>query len=107
VGEKVRRNERLDEALIRGIREETGLRAEIREHICTFDQIKNSGYFQGGISHIFVDKVVRVYSKKVELNEEAEDFVWLPVKTVLKELDIESNAKHTLKLYAKMQPLRN
>lgn len=103
VGEKVRRNERLDEALIRGIHEETGLHAEIGEHICTFDQIKNSGYYQQGISHVFVDKIVKVFSKQVELNEEAQDFIWIPAKTALRELDIEPNARHTLELYAQIQ----
>lgn len=103
VGEKVRINERLDDALIRGIFEETKLRAMVGRHICTFDQIKNSGYFKAGVSHIFVDKIVQVNRKNVELNEEAEDFLWVPLQIALKELDIEPNAKHTLKLYAQMQ----
>ncbi len=103
VGEKVRRNERLDDALIRGIREETGLRAEIGRHICTFDQIKNSGYFKDGINHIFIDKIVKVYSKKVELNEEAQEFVWMPATLALGNLNIEPNARHTIEMYSKMQ----
>ncbi len=102
VGGKVRRNERLEDALGREIREETGLRAEVGEHICTFDQIKHSGYYQAGIQHIFVDKVVRVANKKVQLNEEAEDFIWIPPRVALKELSIEPNARHTLELYARM-----
>ncbi|MEK7503074.1 MAG: NUDIX domain-containing protein [Patescibacteria group bacterium] len=103
VGEKVRVNERLEDALIRGIFEETGLKAEVGEHICTFDQIKNSGYFKTGVSHIFVDKVVKVFGKKVELNEEAQEFMWAPPRLALKELDIEPNAKHTLELYVQMR----
>lgn len=103
VGEKVRINERLDDALVRGIFEETKLRARVDRHICTFDQIKNSGYFKVGVSHIFVDKVVRVDRKKVELNEEAQEFIWVPPRVALKELDIEPNAKHTLELFTQMQ----
>lgn len=101
VGGKVRRNERLDDALIREIKEETGLKAGIGKHICTFDQIKNSGYYLPGIQHIFVDKVVEVESKKVKLNEEAEDYIWIPPRIALNELPIEPNARHTLEIYSR------
>lgn len=99
VGEKVKRHERLDDALLRGIKEETGLSATVGRHICTFDQIKNSGYFLLGINHIFVDKVVKVQSKKVVLNEEAQEFLWATPKEALLHLPIEPNARHTLELY--------
>jgi len=100
VGGKVRRNERLDSALIREVKEETGLSSFVGEHICTFDQIKNSGYYLSGVQHIFVDKVTRVKSKKVRLNEEAQEYIWIPPQVALKELSIEPNARHTLELYA-------
>jgi len=102
IGGKVRRNERLEDALKREIKEESGLRSKIGEHICTFDQIKNSGYYKAGTQHIFVDKIVRVDSRKVRLNEEAEEYLWIPARTALKELLIEPNARHTLELYTKM-----
>jgi len=100
VGGKVRRNERLDSALLREVKEETGLYAKVGKHLCTFDQIKNSGYYRSGIQHIFVDNVVHVNSKRVQLNDEAQDYVWLPAEVALKELPIEPNARHTLELYA-------
>lgn len=103
VGGKVKRNERLEQALIREVKEETGLQSEIGQHICTFDQIKNSGYYLSGIQHIFVDNVVSVSSKKVRLNDEAEDFIWLPAGEALKILDIEPNARYTLELYSANQ----
>src|SRR3989344_1422358 len=83
VGGKVRRNERLEDALVREVKEETGLNASVGRHICTFDQLKNSGYYMGGVQHIFVDKVVRVESKKVRLNDEAQEYIWLPAKVAL------------------------
>ncbi len=102
IGGKVRRNERLEDALKREIFEESGLKSKIGEHICTFDQIKNSGYYKAGIQHIFVDKIVKVGSKQVCLNEEAQEYIWVPPRIALKELQMEPNARHTLELYAKM-----
>lgn len=102
VGGKVRRHERLDDALRREVKEETGLDASASQHICTFDQIKNSGYYLSGIQHIFVDKIARVTSKKVRLNEEAQEYIWVPSSIALKELSIEPNARHTLELYSKL-----
>ncbi len=102
VGGKVRRNERLAEALLREVKEEASLAGAVGDHLCTFDQIKYSGYYLKGVSHVFVDNIVRVGSKKVILNDEAEDFIWMPAKNALKELDIEPNARHTVELYAKI-----
>ncbi len=102
IGGKVRRNERLDAALTREIKEESGLRAFIGQDICAFDQIKDSGYYLGGVQHVFIDKIVRVDSKRVRLNEEAQDYIWIPARHALKELPIEPNARHTVELYSKM-----
>lgn len=99
VGGKVRRRERLHEALFREVHEETGLDAQIGKHICTFDQIKHSGYYDTSTHHLFVDYVVRVDRKKVILNEEAQEYVWLPARHALTELPLEPNARHTLQLY--------
>ncbi len=103
VGGKVRRNERLQHTLLREVKEETGLTGEIGPHICTFDQIKNSGYYQLGVQHIFVDNVVRVTSKQVVLNDEAQEYIWVLPSEALQYLDIEPNAKTTLKLYTEQQ----
>lgn len=101
VGGKVRRGERLQAALLREVHEETSLRGEAGAHICTFDQIKNSGYYKRGIQHIFVDNVVGVKSKRVVLNEEAQDYVWATPSEALEHLDIEPNARTTVELYQK------
>ncbi len=100
IGGKVNRNERLHKALLREVKEETNLNGEVGNHICTFDQIKNSGYYKVGVSHIFVDNVVKVKNKKVVLNDEAQDYIWALPEEALKHLDIEPNAKTTLELYA-------
>lgn len=99
VGGKVRRNELLRDALLREVKEETGLVGKIGQHLCTFDQLKDSGYYQLGVNHIYVDNVVSVDSKQVQLNDEAEDFVWMPPEIALRDLDIEPNARYTLEIY--------
>lgn len=101
VGGKVRRNERLREALLREVKEETRLTGEVGQHIVTFDQLKDSGYYRPGVQHIFVDNVVAVKSKRVVLNEEAQDYIWALPSEALKHLDIEQNARTTIELYAK------
>lgn len=100
VGGKVRRNERLKAALLREVKEETGLTGEVGAHLCTFDQLKNSGYYQAGVQHIFVDDIVKVKNKTVVLNEEAQDYIWATPTEALKYLDIEPNAKSTVEIYA-------
>lgn len=99
VGGRVRRNERFIDALVREVKEETGLNAKVGRHICTFDQIENSGYYQQGTQHLFVDNIVKATSKRVNLNDEAQDYVWIPAKEALDVLDIEPNAQHTIKKY--------
>ena len=99
VGGKVRRNERLHDALLREVHEETGLHGTVGRHLLTFDQIKDSGYYQKGVQHVFVDNVVRVRSKKVTLNEEAQDYIWAPADEALASLNIEPNARMTVELY--------
>lgn len=103
VGGKVRQGERLNDALQREVYEETGLRADIDNHIITFDQLEKSGYYQEHIQHLFVDYSVRVSSKRVRLNEEAQSYVWMPAEQALAELDIEPNARYTLERYLAMQ----
>lgn len=100
VGGKVRRNERLKDALLREVKEETQLSGVVGTHLCTFDQIKNSGYYNETTQHIFVDNIVEVDSKKVVLNDEAQEYVWARASEALNHLDIEPNARHTLELYA-------
>lgn len=106
VGGKVKRNERLQNAWTREIKEETGLDADIGKDICAFDQIKNSGYYNVAVSHIFIDKIAQAKSRKVRLNYEAEDYIWVLPSEALARLDIEPNARHTLELYAKMANVR-
>jgi len=101
VGGKVKRNERLQEALLREVKEETGLCGVVGRHIVTFDQFKDSGYYRSGVQHIFVDNIVDVKSKKIVLNDEAQDYIWALPGEALSKLDIEPNARETIEVYYK------
>lgn len=99
VGGGVKPGETLTTALLREIYEETGLRGSVGRHLCTFDQIKQSGYYRTQTNHIFVDNLVTVDTKQVRLNHEAESYIWAPVLEALRQLDIEPNARVTLNHY--------
>ncbi len=99
VGGKLRRNELLKEALLREVREETGLRGAVGPHLCTFDQLRGSGYHDPAVHHLFVDFVVRTGRRTIRLNDEAEDSVWLPADIALRDLPLEPNARRTVQTY--------
>lgn len=99
IGGKVNRNETLADSLKREIMEETRLDSRIKESICTFDQIKNSGYYKPWEHKVFTDNVADATKREVILNEEAEEFIWIEPSLALQELNIEPNAKKTLEFY--------
>lgn len=99
VGDTLRRRERLKQALCRSVKTETDLDGRPGRHLCTFDQIKNSGYHQADLHHLFVDYTVEVERKRVRLNHEAQAFAWLPAREALRDLPLEPNARHTVERY--------
>lgn len=100
VGSRVRRRERVSDALMRQVKDETGLDGLVGRHLCTFDEIEHAGHYDTSVQRVFVDYVVKVGSRNVTLNEESQEFVWMPARHALRELPIEPNARYTLELYA-------
>ena len=103
VGGKIRHNEQLHDAFQRVTYEQTGLEGNIGKDICAFDEIPNAGYFINGTSRIFIDKVMKVSSNRVMLDNRAEDYVWMKPEEALTQLDIELNAKYTIEKYCELR----
>jgi nucleoside triphosphatase len=98
IGGKVNRHELLQQALLREIMEETGLTVEVKRHLDTSDQIKDSGFYIP-VQQIFVDFVAEATTRDVKLNGEAQGHLWIPAAEALATLEIEPNAKHLLEIY--------
>jgi len=77
---------------------ETKLKSKVCETICAFEEI-SGGYYLLGPKRVFIDFIVKVFDRKVELNHEAEDYIWIPPSKALAELDVEPNARKTLREY--------
>ncbi len=102
VGGKVQKGEKLPTALLREVKEETALEGSIGKLLCAFDEVPQGGYYLPGMQRIFIDRVVKVRSRSVTLNEEAENYLWLPPLVALRELEIEPNARRTVEEYAQI-----
>lgn len=99
IGEQMERNETIQETLIRGVREETGLKIDSFSQLNTFNQINNSGYYLTDFPNmIFIDYVANVSSRKVFLNNESQYGIWMPIKDALRDLCIEPNARFSLEM---------
>ena len=100
-GGKLDWGETFEEGAMREVKEETNLEAAIKESICTFDELRGSGYFIPDAHRVFTDNVVGVGSRRVTLNDEAEEHMWMPPGAVLRDLDLEPNARITVEQYSK------
>ncbi len=99
-GERINPGERIETAVLRAVKEQTGLSGTVDQDLCTFDELPESGYFRSGTSRVFVDKVVLVNDKLISLDHRAESAVWVNPVTALRDLDIEPNARKTVEVYA-------
>ncbi len=99
VGGRIKPAEKIEAAFSRIMAEQTGLQGRVAEEICVFDELPDAGYYQTGTSRIFVDKVVKVQKRKIRLDSRAQEYVWMPAKNALQELDLEPNARKTIELY--------
>ncbi|GEM_PF-636985 len=93
-------DEKINDAWEREVKEQTGLESKLDDFICTFDELPESGYYIPGTNRVFSDRVIKVCTRTVQLNSQAQSFIWIPPTIALRDLDIEPNARTTIELYA-------
>lgn len=100
MGEQLQTGETLDAGLQRVVQEQAGMKGLVREDVCAFDEIPDAGYYRQGTHRIFVDKIVQVGSRKVQLDHRAEEYVWVPPAVAIRDYPLEPNARRTMEALA-------
>lgn len=96
-GGHIELGEKIEDALKREVREETGLDIFDIEFIC-FQEFIFDDVFWKKKHFIFFDFACKTNSTKVKLNSEAQEFVWVPIKDAL-ELPVDPYTKKTIEEY--------
>ena len=96
-GGHIEMGETIEEALKREVKEETGLQIYENKFLCLWEFIAEREFWKE--KHmLFLNYLVKTKSKKVILNEEAEDYVWTTPEKSL-ELPLEKYTKLTIENY--------
>jgi nucleoside triphosphatase len=98
-GGHIELGERMEEALRREVKEETGLDIYDVQFVC-FQEFVYDDAFWKRRHFIFFDYVCRTDSTTVVLNDEAEEHVWVPVEDAL-EMDVDSYTERAIREYLK------
>lgn len=96
-GGHIELGEKIEEALKREAKEETGLDVYQPQFICLHEFIAEDSFYKKR-HMLFLNYKVMAKTTKVKLNHEAEDFIWVSPKKALK-LPLEKYTKLTIKDY--------
>ena len=96
-GGHIELGERMEDALRREIREETGLEIHDIEFVGYTEFVFDDAFWKRR-HFIFFDYACRTGSSEVRLNDEAEDYVWVPLMEAGR-LDVEPYTRGIIELY--------
>ncbi|MCD6381720.1 MAG: NUDIX domain-containing protein [Candidatus Aenigmarchaeota archaeon] len=97
-GGHIELGETIEDALIREIKEETGLDIYELKFVCLQEFIFDDSFWKKK-HFIFLDYVCRANSTDVKLNEEAEDWKWFDLNEALDSNDVENYTKKLIREY--------
>jgi len=92
--------EKAEDAVRREIKEETNLDVEVLEFFMMQDCIFPEEFYKKDRHFIFLDFICRAKSSDVQLNEEAQSYIWVNAADALK-LPVESYTRKLLNKYIK------
>ena len=102
VGGHIELGEKMEDALKREVKEETGLDIYDIEFILFQEFIFDKAFWKKR-HFIFLDYACKTKTKKVTLNSEGQEYVWVSHKKALK-LPIDSYTRKTINEYSKKKP---
>ncbi|MBX4196160.1 NUDIX domain-containing protein [Candidatus Pacearchaeota archaeon] len=96
----VESKERLEDALRREVREETGLEIYDIEFLRPYEYINPLEFHKPEIHCVGLQYICRTHNKDVRLNNEADDYYWASPHEAL-QLNVETSTKETIEYYIK------
>jgi nucleoside triphosphatase len=96
-GGHIELGERMEDALRREVKEETGLEIHSVKFLGFQEFVYGEAFWQRR-HFIFFDFVCRTDSTAVTLNDEAQSYVWVPIAAAL-DLAVEPYTRHAIEIY--------
>jgi nucleoside triphosphatase len=93
--------ERMEDALRREVKEETGLEIHSIAFLGFQEFVYGEAFWQRR-HFIFFDFVCRTDSTTVTLNEEAQSYIWVPIAAAL-DLPVEPYTRHAIEIYLRQR----